>query len=285
MQRIGITGQAGFIGTHLFNYLGLQDEVERIVFEDAYFQDENKLRTFVKNCDVIVHLAAMNRHNDPEVLYQTNVQLVKQLIQAMESEAVKPYILFSSSTQEERDNLYGRSKQEGRELFIQWAERNGARFIGLVIPNVFGPFGAPYYNSVIATFSHQLTHNETPKIETDGMLKLIYVGELVTKVWELIKEKRSENAYFIDPTSKAKVLEILALLNSYHLKYLENNIIPELNNRFEINLFNTFRSYIDHSNHFPVLHKKNVDNRGSFVEIIRALGCGQFSVSYPHQDI
>src|SRR5665811_1066866 len=180
MIKIGITGQPGFVGTHLYNTLGLSPEIfERIPFEDAFFQNENKLKEFVKSCDAIVHLAAMNRHNDAEVLYQTNIGLVKQLIGACEVTNATPHILFSSSTQEERDNLYGKSKKEGRELLEQWAQKNNAQFTGFVIPNVFGPFGNPYYNSVVATFCHQLTHNETPKIEVDGEIKLIYVGELV----------------------------------------------------------------------------------------------------------
>ncbi|HEY3390939.1 MAG TPA: NAD-dependent epimerase/dehydratase family protein, partial [Prolixibacteraceae bacterium] len=177
MINIGITGQAGFVGTHLFNTLGLQTNKYRCIpFEDAYFTDVNKLESFVKSCDVIVHLAAMNRHNDPEVLYQTNIGLVKQLVDTMEKTGTTPHVLFSSSTQEERDNLYGKSKKEGRGLLAKWADKNKAQFSGFIIPNVYGPFGNPYYNSVIATFCHQLTHNETPKIEVDGELKLIYVG-------------------------------------------------------------------------------------------------------------
>ena len=78
MLKIGITGQPGFVGTHLYNTLGLYpDKFERIPFEDDYFQDENKLKKFVQSCDAIVHLAAMNRHNDPKVLYRTNIGLVK----------------------------------------------------------------------------------------------------------------------------------------------------------------------------------------------------------------
>src|SRR6476619_4351774 len=153
MLRIGITGQEGFIGTHLFNFLALQEGVECIHFEKSFFREQDQLRGFVKDCDVIVHLAAMNRHHDPETLYQTNIHLVQQLIDAMEAEGVTPHIIFSSSTQEERDNVYGRSKREGRERFLQWAELQNATFTGMLIPNVFGPFGNPYYNSVIATFS------------------------------------------------------------------------------------------------------------------------------------
>jgi len=283
MLRVGITGQDGFIGTHLFNYLGLQEQVQRISFENIFFQNDQQLRTFVKQCDVIVHLASMNRHNNPEILYQTNIHLVQQLIDATEAEGVTPHIIFSSSTQEERDNIYGQSKKKGREIFLHWAQLHNATFTGLVIPNVFGPFGKPYYNSVIATFSYQLTHNETPKIETDGTLKLIYVGELIDEIWKIIKEKRTESAYFLTHTAEAKVSEILALLENYRIQYFENNILPVIQNRFELNLFNTFRSYVDHSNHFPVLLKKNSDNRGNFVETIKTSIGGQFSFSttYP----
>lgn len=188
MIKIGITGQPGFVGTHLYNTLGLYpDKFIRIPFKDEFFQDESKLKSFVEHCDAIVHLAAMNRHNDPEVLYETNIRLVKQLISACESTNSTPHILFASSTQEEKDNLYGRSKKQGRKLFEQWADKNDAQFTGLIIPNVYGPFGNPYYNSVVATFCHQLTHNETPKIDVDGDIKLIYVGELVEFFIEKIK--------------------------------------------------------------------------------------------------
>ena len=122
MLKIGITGQAGFIGTHLFNYLGLQDGIERVQFKKDFFQDQKLLGNFVKQCDVIIHLAAMNRHNDPDVIYQANITLVQHLINAMESEDVKPHVIFSSSTQEEKDNIYGKSKKEGRNLFIKWAD-------------------------------------------------------------------------------------------------------------------------------------------------------------------
>ena len=193
MLKVGITGQTGFVGTHLYNTLGLYPQkFTRIHFEDEFFQNKSNLENFVSECDAIVHLAAMNRHNNPQVIYETNIGLVKQLISACELTKSKPHILFSSSTQEERDNLYGKSKKEGRELLEQWAERNYAKFTGFVIPNVFGPFGNPYYNSVIATFCHQLTHNEQPKIEIDGEIKLIYVGELVNEIIEHIETMQSE---------------------------------------------------------------------------------------------
>ncbi len=268
MIKVGITGQAGFIGTHLFNFFGLQkEEVNRIPFEDRYFADNNLLENFVRQCDVIIHLAALNRHNDPKEIYETNLRLVKQLIDALETTGSKPHVLFSSSTQEERDNVFGQSKREGRELLTNWAERNNALFTGLVIPNVFGPFGNPYYNSVVATFSHQLTHGEQPRIEVDAPLKLIYIGELVQLIYDLITRSPHLSVtpsprLSVPHTSEHKVSEILELLNAFRTTYFEKGLFPELKDRFEINLFNTFRCYMDIAGHFPVKLTMNTDERG-----------------------
>lgn len=299
-MKIGITGQSGFMGTHLYNYLGLQEEIERIPFKDEYFEQPENLKNWVKQCDVIVHLAAMNRHGDPQVIYDTNIKLIKQLIEVLEETDSKPQILFSSSTQEERDNLYGKSKKDGRELFVQWAEKNNAPFTGFIIPNVFGPFGKPHYNSFIATFCHQLTHNETPKIDIDGKVRLIYVGELVHNIWDVIdgtqkaqigqintdknisenqQDQRYQRAIKIPFTSEVKVSKVLNLLENYKANYFENGIFPNLNDVFERNLFNTFVCYMDIKNHFPVKLNQHTDERGSFVETVKLNSGGQISFS------
>lgn len=294
MIKVGITGQAGFMGTHLFNFLGLQEGIERVPFEDAFFDDQSVLERFVKQCDVIVHLAAMNRHGDAQVIYDTNMRLVRQLIEALETTDSRPHVLMSSSTQEERDNPYGKSKKEGREMLAAWAKRADAPFTGLIIPNVYGPFGRPYYNSVVSTFAYQLTHGETPKIEIDASLKLIYINELVEEFLKAIEEgeryrpiaksgKHGEgewkrDAYRVAQRLEMKVSDILTMLQGFKASYFEKGIFPELKTRHEINLFNTFRSYID-ADHFPVKYKKHTDNRGSFVETVKAGGQGQFSFS------
>jgi len=279
--NIGITGQAGFVGTHLYNTLGLHPEsFVRIPFEDVYFQNEKKLKDFVSRCDVIVHLAAMNRHNDPDIIYNTNIGLVKQLITVCELTNSTPHILFSSSTQEERDNLYGKSKKEGRELFEQWANKNKSRFTGFIIPNVFGPFGHPYYNSVVATFCHQLTHNETPKIDVDSEITLISVGELVqTIIKQITDHSLPITTNKIPHTSEIKVSVLLQKLKEYKENYFEKGTIPNLYNTFDRNLWNTFLCYIDHTTFFPYHLKLNTDNRGSFVETIILNSGGQVSFS------
>jgi len=284
MIKIGITGQAGFVGTHLYNTLGLSlDEFHRIDFSKDYFQDVIQLNDFVSQCDVIVHLAAMNRHNDSQVIYDTNIGLVQKLIQSLTLTNSKAHILFSSSTQEGKDNLYGKSKKDGRELMRDWAIISGGKFTGMIIPNVFGPFGHPNYNSVVATFCHQLSHNETPKIVVDSDMQLIYVGELVAEILTEIRSGIGNEEVLITPTSTSKVSEILDLLKKYKAEYQVKGELPAIKNNFELNLFNTFRCYMDIAHHFPVLYKQHIDTRGSFVEVIR-LGIGgqvSFSTTIP----
>lgn len=280
MLRIGITGQEGFVGKHLYNTLGLfPEEFERIPFKKDFFVDEILMNQFVAQCDVIVHLAAMNRHEDPQVIYDTNINLVKRLINSLEATQSKAHILFSSSAQEERDNLYGKSKKEGRQLIIDWAKRAGGNFTGMIIPNVFGPFGLPNYNSFIATFCYKLTHNENPVVLIDSNVQLIYVSELVNSILTQIRSQQGNPEWYIPHTAESKVTEILALLQTYKDQYLEKGIIPELKSVFEINLFNTFRCAMDLANHFPVKFTPNIDSRGVFVEIIRLNVGGQVSFS------
>jgi UDP-2-acetamido-2,6-beta-L-arabino-hexul-4-ose reductase len=283
MINVGITGQSGFIGTHLFNFLRLKKEEFTIIpFEDRYFENGDQLKKFVKECDAIVHLAAMNRHENPKILYDTNLRLVSTLIKAMEETNSRPHVLFSSSAQEEKDNLYGKSKNDGRLLFEKWAQRNMTNFTGFIIPNVFGPFGNPFYNSVVATFCYQLTHNEQPRIIIDANLQLIYVTELADLFYRKIISRNIDSEivrYKVQHTSENKVSDILSMLESYKKTYFEGYCFPELNSIFEVNLFNSFRSYIDHSSRYPALLKKNVDQRGVFVEIIKTSLGGQFSFS------
>jgi UDP-2-acetamido-2,6-beta-L-arabino-hexul-4-ose reductase len=280
MLKIGITGQNGFVGTHLFNTLGLQPEAfERVSFKKYFFENEKELDTFVTQCDVIVHLAAVNRHKDPEVIYKTNLGLVRTLVASLERTNSQAHILMSSSSQEGRDNLYGKSKKEGRELLANWAQKANAVFTGMIIPNVFGPFGKPYYNSVVATFSHQVASGETPRIEDDGLLKLIYVGELIAEIIKSIEQKTKQAHHVVNHTHETKVSELLTLLQSYKATYQDKGEIPTISNIFELNLFNTYRCYMNIKEHFPIKFMQHTDARGSFVEVIRLGVGGQVSFS------
>lgn len=289
MIRVGITGQSGFVGTHLYYELGLHPaEFQYIPFDDSFFQNEAKLRSFVRSCDVVVHLAAMNRHPDPDVIYDTNIRLVKQLIAVMEAEHVIPHVLFSSSTQEERENAYGTSKREGRELLEKWATRNGGSFTGMVVPNVYGPFGRPNYNSFIATFCYKLTHGEVPQVLQDSDVRLIYVGNLCKHIIGKIREVKAGGVPLIErdlvPADfEKRVTEILSVLEGFKSCYFEQGFIPALKDIHEVNLFNTFCTYMDLASLYPRPLVKHEDARGLFVETVK-LGIGgqvSFSMTVP----
>ena len=171
-------------------------------------------------------------------------------------------------------------------MLESWANRVRASFTGLIIPNVFGPFGHPYYNSVVATFCHQLTHDETPKVLVDNEVNLIYVGELVEQILERIEEiqKVKEKAPVVERfpvphTKTIKVTEILAKLVEFKQNYYAKGGIPDLESSFEKNLFNTFLCYIDLESFFPFRQKLNSDNRGNFVELVHLQSGGQVSFS------
>lgn len=284
MKKVGVTGQNGFVGTHLYNTLGLYPKkYERVNFQKEFFEDESQMDNFVKQCDVIVHLAAMNRHESQEFIYETNVALAQKLADSLKRTGSKAHVIFSSSSQEERDNLYGKSKREGREILAKWAEESGGKFTGMVIPNVFGPFGQPNYNSFVATFCHKLTHGEKPEIQQDGEVKLIYVNELVQEILNQIEAGETRDFFEVNHTSVNKVSEVLAKLENFKKLYFDSGEIPTLDSEFDYQLFNTFRCYFDVKNHYPVKFTQHTDNRGAFVEVIR-LGIGgqcSFSTTVP----
>ena len=279
MKKIGITGVNGFFGQHLFNTLSQNVNNILIPFQRNFFDNESKMDDFVKNCDVIVHLAGLNRSNDEDVIYKVNISLTKALISSLERTESKPHIIFTSSTQESLKNVYGESKKISRLILNDWSLSNNSIFTGLIVPNVFGPFGAPFYNSFISTFSHQLTNNEIPVIKIDNEVNLIYIDELISEIVDIINHPINNDFYQIKHTNNKRVSEILDLLKEFKIQYLENGQIPKLDlNTFELNLFNTFTSFIP-KDYFPRKFINHTDDRGAFVEIMRAGSSGQTSYS------
>ncbi len=282
--KVGITGQAGFMGTHLANSVRyLPTEIELVPFEDDFFKEDARLKEFALRCDCIVHLAAMNRtKGKPEEIYECNIGLVKQLIRVLEESRHTPHVIFSSSTQEEKDNVYGRSKREGRVLFEEWASRNKAPFTGMVIPNVFGPFGVPYFNSVVSTFCYQVTHGIEPAIEVDADMNLIDINTLIAHFHNIIRDRKTQSPLPIAPVGQRRVSAILEQIVSFREIYLRQGIIPDLRDPLDLSLFNTFRTYID-PGHYPFLLQLRTDDRGHLFEVIKSPNGGQtfFSVTKP----
>tara|TARA_B100001059_G_scaffold208423_1_gene220666 strand:- start:564 stop:1685 length:1122 start_codon:yes stop_codon:yes gene_type:complete len=278
--KIGITGQNGFIGWHLSNSIKYihSNSFDIIPFEKSYFKDKIKLSTFIKKCNIIVHLAGVNRMESDQEVYEENKSLNIVFEEAIKIAKFKGHLIFASSIQEKGKSLYGKSKKETRILLEKCITNQGGIFTGIIIPNVFGPFSKPNYNSFIATFCSKIMRNEKPTIYDDDKVPLIFVGNLVNRILNFILA-REIGIKEILPDKILNVSYVLKLLKSFKSFYIKNNKIPLIDSDFKLQLFNTFRSFIDIEKRYPVFLNKNTDNRGFFSEIIRCESGGQFSYS------
>jgi UDP-2-acetamido-2,6-beta-L-arabino-hexul-4-ose reductase len=278
IKKIGITGMVGFVGTHLKDRLAREKEIEVLPYDDNYYENPDAFIDFAKKANVIVHLAGVNRH-EPQVVYQKNIELMEKLLEYVDTAKNEPYILFSSSTQIERDNEYGRGKKRAMELLEQWAQKNNVPAVSMVVPNVFGDGGRPFYNSVVATFCHQLTHGQQPTVDKDGRMTMIYINDLVEEIVRLIKSPPAGyHVEYIKPRIEIQVSEILTLLNKYKEDYFGIGMVPAIKSDFQRDLYNTFVTYMDAADWERRL-KLNADNRGTFVEVFKLENGGQVSFS------
>jgi len=268
----------GFVGSHLRDRLAREKNIELLPYEDSFYENESAFVDFAGKADVIVHLAGVNR-DEPGAVYKKNIGLMEKLLAYVDASGNRPLILFSSSTQIERDNEYGRGKKRAMELLEQWALKHKAAAVSMVVPNVFGDSGRPFYNSVIATFCHQVTHGQEPTIIQDGRMTMIYINDLVEEIFRIINEQpQGYRVEHIIPKAEVNVSEALALLTKYKDAYYGSGMVPEANSAFERDLYNTFITYMDEADWERHL-KLKTDERGSFVEVFKLEKGGQVSYS------
>ena len=278
-MRIGITGQNGFIGYHLKQTIKYKHSDYTIVpFQKSFFEKEDSLKNFISSCDVIVHLAGVNRAKTDIEVYDGNMMLTNVLNKALLGSKFRGQLLFASSYQENEDSAYGRAKRSSRVLLEGTMNDLGGSFTGLIIPNVFGPFCKPNYNSFVATFCSKIINEESPKIINDNKVSLLYVGNLVNQIIKAVS-KPKPSILVIESDVEIKVTEVLNLLNLFKDSYIDKNAIPSLKSTFELEMFNTFRSYKGLKGNSPSFLLNNYDERGSFSELIRTDTGGQFSYS------
>ena len=169
-------------------------------------------------------------------------------------------------------------------MLEEWGRRVGARVTTFVIPNVFGPFCRPRYNSVVATFCHLLNNGEEPVIQADNAVPLIYVLDLVELMRKIVLGPTDNHAGEIQvpPGATITVSRLLSMLMEHRDSYVRTGVVPALSAGFEVALFNTFRSYIDPTNRLVKL-KVNRDDRGYLCETVKSHAGGQtfFSVTKP----
>jgi UDP-2-acetamido-2,6-beta-L-arabino-hexul-4-ose reductase len=280
---VGVTGPQGFVASHLIRALNCRRGTRAFPCPREAFDDAEKLAAFVDQCDTVVHLAGMNRGDDAEI-YSTNVRLVNRLVEAAENVNHSLQIVFASSTQRDRDNPYGRSKKYGEMQLATWANRGVDRqAVNLIIPNVFGPGCKPFYNSVVATFCHQLARGDEPKILSDSEVEFIWVNDLVNRIIEQLSIP-GEGAREVRLSGSARMLvsELLAKLRGFRNSHAKHDTVPDISDPLNASLYATYLSHLELEQHIhrPQVHR---DDRGHLFEIIRMAGGGQvfFSTTKP----
>jgi len=239
------------------------------------------LEQFVRNCDVVVHLAGVIC-GDEQILIETNIALTRALIEAMEQTDRRPHVLFASSTHIHRNTAYGRSKQACTDLWNNWARDSGACFSNLILPNVFGEGGKPFYNSVVSTFCFQLANGQEPQIINDIQMQQLHAQTLARTIYDIIIEKRCGDLQ--TPGQQVKVSGLLDRLRFMDAAYRIRHEIPRFDSGFDLELFNTLRSY-----YFPHIYPVSIDlkkdSRGELFEAVKSLGSGQVFISHTRPGI
>jgi UDP-2-acetamido-2,6-beta-L-arabino-hexul-4-ose reductase len=278
-KRVGITGSKGFLAFHLLLrlHIDLKEEVEIVHFERSFIDNDKNLDRFIKNCDTIVHLAAINRHSDNEYLLNRNIEITRKIVESLERVNFLGDLVFISSSQENEDNHYGKSKKYSRRLLEQFFNLSNGKLYILKPCNIFGAFINPNYNSVFATFCYNLNHGIPCKIINDKRVKFIYIDNVINSIIEVIKN-RDEGVSEEKFDFELKISELLEKLLFIHQKILKDEI-PSLEPQNNLNIYNTLRSYLDFERFYPRQLICHSDNRGDFFEILRSNSSGQFSFS------
>ena len=244
-MNIGIIGSQGFIGKHLVEVLKDEKNLKLSYCDlpNCNLLNPDSLKNFVKNKELIIHLAAVNRGTDTEVIAGT-VVATYNLISAMEKYKSQAKLIFLSSIQAEIETTYGLSKKLAEIMLEDLSRRTKVPVTIFRTTNVFGEYCRPFYNSVVATFCHQIANGKKLTVKNSGRkINFIYVKDLVKIIAKEVFSKRKKLFYFkrIAPNNKISVSELAKLIKSFNT--LKN--FNRLKLKFYKNLYKTYLSYIN----------------------------------------
>ncbi|WP_283715068.1 NAD-dependent epimerase/dehydratase family protein [Clostridium perfringens] len=277
-MKVLVTGAKGFIGKNLVSTLEREDKYEIICIDRENSKEE--LEKGVLNSDFIVHLAGINRPKNEEEFFKGNTGLTEEIIEILKKNNKNTSILITSSIQADLDNAYGQSKKGAEEALIKYmADTKGNVFI-FRLPNVFGKWCRPNYNSAIATFCHNIARGEEVWISDPSKeMTLVYIDDVVRNIKNVIDNEKTYIPGYqnVDIEHKATLGEIVDLINSFK-ESRKSLMIPNMENELTKKLYSTYLSYLPEKD-FSYPLKMNVDNRGSFTEFIKSKDRGQVSVN------
>ncbi len=311
-MKILVTGAKGFVGKNLCCALkNLKDGKDKThpnlkieeIFEYDIDSPFEELDYFTKNADFVFNLAGVNRPKNQEDFMKGNFGFASTLLDLLKKYNNKCPVMISSSIQAtcigRYDSDYGRSKKAGEELMFNYANETGAKVLVYRFPNLFGKWCRPNYNSAVATFCNNIANDlEITVNDRNIELELLYIDDLIDEMLLALENKENRCNYdgitpierkngeysFVPTTHKVTLGEIVDLL--YEFKNQPNTLVmPEIPcNSFAKKLYSTYLSYLPKEKvSFPL--KMNVDDRGSFTELIKTLNSGQVSVNISKPNI
>lgn len=276
-MKVLVTGANGFIGKNLVEALKLLDNISLILIDKENSKDE--LKDGVLTSDFIFHLAGINRPQNESEFYEGNAELTREIIEILKSNNKTTPILMTSSIQADLGNAYGKSKKLAEDMLLSYDIETGAKVFIYRLPNVFGKWCRPNYNSVVATFCNNIAKGENIWVSDLGKeLTLVYIDDVVRCLINTMKNNESLSGYIsIDVEYKATLGEIVKLLESFN-NSRETLMVPNMKDEFIKKLYSTYLSYLPEDK-FSYPLKMNIDVRGSFTEFIKSSDKGQVSIN------
>ena len=306
-MKILVTGAKGFVGRNLCaNLRNIQEGKDRrfpeltidAVYEYDLDSSAEELDAWCREADFVFNLAGVNRPQNQEEFMQGNFGFASTLLDTLKKHGNKCPVMLSSSQQASLtgrfgNSEYGRSKKAGEDLFLEYGKETGAKVLIYRFPNLFGKWCRPNYNSAVATFCNNIANDLPIQVNDPSVeLELLYIDDLVTEMLDALEGKehrcefeglevlpKSDGRYCFAPiTHKVTLGRIVELLHEF-AEQPKTLMIPEIPfNSFEKKLYSTYLSYLPKEKvAFPL--KMNVDDRGSFTELVHTLNCGQVSIN------
>ena len=279
-MKVLVTGAKGFIAKNLISELCRREDVEVMPFD--LDTPAGMLDKYCKACDFVFNLAGINRPERVEAFMEGNFGFATTLVNTLQKYNNLCPVMSASSIQAALDNPYGRSKKAGEDMMFAYGRNTGAPVYIYRFPNVFGKWCRPNYNSAIATFCHNIAHNQPIQVNDRAtVMHLVYIDDVVEELLHALDGQPhiNEAGYGYVPVEYETTLgEIVDLLHSFE-ESRRTLVVPDMTaGSLEKKLYSTYLSYLpkDKFSYPLIMH---VDNRGSFTEILRSTDRGQLSVN------
>jgi len=282
-MKVLITGSNGFIGKNLISHLSERVDVEVVPFTRA--DDISLLPELVRDADFIFHLAGVNRPKSPEEFVSGNTDLTKVLCDAVAASGKSIPVLYTSSSQAELENPYGISKRNAEEALLALTQQTKSPVYLFRLPNVFGKWGRPNYNSAVATFCHNIVHDLPIQInDPQALINLVYIDDVVAKFVTVMDGLLSDECFAtVEPQYSISVGALADQLRAF--RDSRASLITEpVGTGLVRALYSTYVSYLPPEK-FTYSVPKYGDPRGTFVEMLKTQDSGQFSYFTAHPGV